>query len=83
MAHSFGEDAGMDTSPSPSLPFTDDDLYVWLQTKLWSGPGHAMGLRPMLVLAPTAAMYTLFIVGTVFIVFVVFMATYAISTLAT
>jgi hypothetical protein len=30
-------------------------------------PGHAMGLRPMLVLAPTAAMYTLFIVGTVLV----------------
>jgi hypothetical protein len=30
-------------------------------------PGHAMSFRPMLVLAPTAAMYTLFIVGTVFV----------------
>ena len=30
-------------------------------------PGHAMGLRPVMVLAPTAAMYTLFIVGTVFV----------------
>jgi hypothetical protein len=30
-------------------------------------PGHAMGLRPMPVLAPTAAMYTLFIVGTVLV----------------
>jgi hypothetical protein len=30
-------------------------------------PGQAMGLRPMLVLAPTAAMYTLFIVGTVLV----------------
>ncbi len=30
-------------------------------------PGHAMSFRPMLVLAPTAAMYTLFIVGAVFV----------------
>ena len=30
-------------------------------------PGHAMGLRPMLVLAPTAAMYTIFIAGTVLV----------------
>ena len=30
-------------------------------------PGHAIGFRPMLVLAPTAAMYTLFIVGTVLV----------------
>jgi len=30
-------------------------------------PGHAMSLRPMLVLAPTAAMYTIFIAGTVLI----------------
>jgi len=30
-------------------------------------PGHAMGLRPMLVLAPTAAMYTLFVVSTVLV----------------
>jgi hypothetical protein len=30
-------------------------------------PGHGMGLRPVMVLAPTAAMYTLFIVGTVFV----------------
>jgi hypothetical protein len=30
-------------------------------------PGHAMGLRPVLVLAPTAAMYTIFIAGTVLV----------------
>jgi hypothetical protein len=30
-------------------------------------PGRAAGLRSMLVIAPTAAMYVLFIVGTVFV----------------
>lgn len=30
-------------------------------------PGRAGGLRPMLVIAPTAAMYALFVVGTVFV----------------
>ena len=30
-------------------------------------PGHAMALRPMMVLAPTAATYTVFVVGTVLV----------------
>ena len=29
--------------------------------------GHGMGLRPMMILAPTAAMYMLFVVGTVLV----------------